>query len=180
MNISWHPIERVFLAEFSQDFAGDLDAVKAAGFRPLGVPPPWIWHAPNIKALNKLRLNRPASGLTITTEALEVYKPLAEAEAKNDAVKQQLAEEKKKLKKKLKADLQEQEPTDSIMKMCELGFMCISREDLPPAPPFVPSYITSKIKPIGVCRVCNDPTYGWPDLGDICLWCEGQLVENNA
>ena len=101
MNIRWDTAERVFIAEFSQDFAGDLEAAKTAGFKPLGVPPPWVWHAPSpgVKALNRLRANRPASGLTITTEARLVYEPLAETEAKNEAVRAQLAEIKKQRKR---------------------------------------------------------------------------------
>lgn len=168
MNINWHPIERVFFAEFSADFAGDLEAVKAAGFKPLGVPPPWIWHAPSpgIKALTKLRGSRPASGLTISPEALAIYQPLAEQEEKNEVVRKQVAELKKQKKKEKKQRAQE---TGN----CQIpeGKIWIEAEDLPPTPPFVSIFIPPPTPDL-LCFVCQQPVYfyEYPDI-PMCLWC---------
>ena len=172
MNISWHPTERVFIAEFSSDFQGDLAAVKEAGFKPLGVPPPWIWFAPSIKALNKLREKRPASGLTITPEALEVYKPLAEVEARNDAVKAQLAEQKKELKKKLQKEQKESAKCDWL----PIGKEYLDKEDLPPIATFNRVYAPPP-PPDLRCHICNQPVYIEYEktVPPTCLWCETQL-----
>lgn len=168
MNIRWDAVEHVFIAEFDE-FQGDLEAAKAAGFRPLGVPPPWIWHAPSpgIKALNRLREKRPASGLTISPEALEVYKPLAEAEAKNDAVKKQLTEVKKKLKKTLK----ESAKCDWL----PIGKEYLDVEDLPPRPSLVSVY-TPPTPPDLKCLECSQPVYFYEQQNPpLCLWCEKEL-----
>jgi len=184
VNISWHPTDHVFIAEFSSDFQGDLAAVKEAGFKPLGVPPPWIWHAPSIKALNKLREKRPTSGLTITPEALEVYKPLAEVEAKNDAVKKQLAEQKKELKKKLQKEQKESTKCDWL----PIGKEYLDAEDLPQKPSLMSSFIPPS-PPDLKCLKCQQPIYFYElQSPPTCLWCEVQLdqsqtskiVQNNA
>lgn len=170
MNIRWDTAERVFVAEFSQDFAGDLEAAKMAGFRPLGVPPPWIWHAPSpgVKALNRLRQNRPKSGLTISPEALVVYQPLAELEAKNEAVRAQLAEIKKQRKKS------EKEAAKSQPQIPE-GKAYIEAADLPPTPLYVPSYTITPVPTSGICEGCGDPTYFY-ELDNLCLYCEVKKV----
>ena len=180
MNISYNPTDKVFTAEFSSDFQGDLDACKNAKFRTTG-PPDWIWFAPppGIKALNRLRANRPASGLTISPEALAIYTPLAALEVKNEEVRKQLAEVKKKQKKD-KKEKAEEVVGDSVLEGLTEEKWWIDASDLPPSPPFVPTYVVSKIQPIGICKVCKEPTYGWPNLGDICIWCEIQQDKNKA
>jgi hypothetical protein len=178
VNISWSNNE--FVAEFSSDFHGDLEAVKSAGFRTNG-PPEWRWYAPNIKALNKLREKRPASGLTITIEALEVYKSLAEVEAKNDAVKAQLAEQKKELKKKLQKERKESAKCDWL----PVGKEYLDKEDLPPVRPFERAY-TPPSPPDLKCHICNQPVYFYElQNPPTCLYCETQLdltqtSKNNA
>jgi hypothetical protein len=171
MNIRWNAAESRFEAEFSSDFTGDLEAVKIAKFHTDG-PPSWVWYAPppGIAALNRLRLNRPASGLTITPEALAVFEPLAQQEIKNAEIRKQLAEQRKQAKKK-------QSPKSNWLLP---GKEYLGAEDLPAAPPFVPLYTVSKIAPVGACRVCKDPTFGWPDLIDLCLYCEKQIGEESA
>lgn len=178
MNLRWDTVERVFIAEFSQDFSGDLAAVKAAGFRPLGVPPPWIWHAPvpGIKALNRLRENRPASGLTITPEALAVYQPMAELDKQNAIVKAQLNEIKKKQKKEQKLKAQEAATTQ-----VPEGKMWIGPEDLPPMPPFVSSHVISTPTPTLLCHTCSQPVYFYElQNPPTCLWCEIMLDKDRA
>lgn len=172
MNIRWNPSERRFEAEFSSDFQGDLEAVKLSKFHTSG-PPNWIWYAPppGLKALSRLRLNRPASGLTINEDALAIYQPMAVQEEKNAEIKKQLAD----IKKKRKKEEKEIAKSDWLPP----GKEYITAEDLLPSPPFIPNYPVSKIEPIGICQVCQGPTYGWPDLEYICLWCEKQRDENN-
>lgn len=180
MNIVWNSVERVFVAEFSSDFAGDLDAIKAAGFKPLGVPPPWIWHAPSpgIKALNRLREKRPASGLTISPEALAVYTPLNELEVKNQEVRTQLAIAKKAQKKEQKKKASE-EPDPYWAKLTEEKWW-IGAEDLPP---WV-SALIPKIRPIltseQICEGCGIGPLSPLDYPTLCLWCsKTNILEEN-
>ncbi len=167
MNIVWDKLAREFVAEFD-DFKMDLEAAKEAGFRTNG-PPEWRWYAPapGIKALNRLREKRPASGLTISPEALEIYKPLAEAEAKNDAIKKQVAEAKKKLKKTLK----ESAKCDWL----PIGKEYLDVEDLPPRPPFVSKYVPLP-PPDLKCRECGQRVYFYEQQDPpLCLYCEKEL-----
>ena len=169
MNIVWDSSAREFVAQFSSDFAGDLEAVKAAGFH-TGGPPEWRWYAPSpgVKALNRLREKRPVSGLTISLEALEVYKPLQEIEEKNLEVRARLADAKKTLKKKLKEEAR-----------CDwlpAGKEYLEAEDLPPIPPFVSSNLVVPFPgEIKLCEGCGDRLYFY-DYPDICLWCSKNNV----
>lgn len=168
MNIRYNTFERRFEAEFSQDFNGDLAAIKAAGFRTDG-PPAWIWHTQKIAVLNKLRENKPASGLTITPEALEVYKPLALQEEQNQAVKKQLAEVKKKVKKERK---KQDAASDSPLTGLTDEKWWIDAEDLPPSST---TYISSFVVPPPPdlsCSLCQQPVYPYeyPEI-PMCLWC---------
>jgi hypothetical protein len=165
MNIRWDTIDRIFIAEFSSDFHGDLSAVKAAGFRTDG-PPLWRWYAPSpgIKALNRLRANRPFSGLTISPEALGVYTPLAIQEEKNDVVKKQLAKFKKAQKKEVKKQELQSSPTLTESKIW------IGYEDLPAAIAYKPSFVIPP-PPDLKCGSCGQPVYFY-ELPALCLWCE--------
>jgi hypothetical protein len=179
MNISWNQIEKVFVAEFSADFQGDLEAVKLAGFRTFG-PPNWLWYAPppGIKALNRLREHRPASDLTISPEALAVYQPLAEREAKNAEVKKALADAKKKVKKE-QVEKEEEAATTSLFTIPK-GKIWVGPEDLPPKPPFVSSF-TPPPPPDMKCHICGQPVYFY-ELQEpipLCLWCEKQKYNND-
>jgi len=184
MNIVWDNSAREFVAQFD-DFHADLEAAKAAGFRTSG-PPEWRWYAPSpgVKALNRLREKRPASGLTISPEALEIYKPLAEAEAKNDVVKKQLAEQKKELKKKLQKEQKESTKCDWL----PIGKEYLGAEDLSQKPSLMSSFIPPS-PPDLKCRECQQPIYFYElQNPPTCLWCEVQLdqsqtskiVQNNA
>lgn len=169
MNIIWNSLERVFVAEFSGDFQGDLEAIKNAGFRPLGVPPPWVWHAPSpgVKALNRLRANKPQSGLTISPEALLIYTPLNDLEIKNEEVKARLKDARKAQKKQQKESEKYQIPE---------GKEYIIAEDLPPLPPFASQNLVVDFPGEKVlCQGCGDRLYPY-DYPDICLWCSKQSV----
>ncbi len=168
MNIRWDAAMKEFVAEFSSDFAGDLAAVKAAGFHTDG-PPEWRWFAPapGIKALNRLRAKRPASGLTISIEALEIYKPLQEIEEKNLEVRARLADAKKAQKKEAK--LKAREIPEVILP--EGRWWTIGPEDLPSKPSFISSNpVVPFLGEVKLCEGCGDRLYFY-DYPDICLWC---------
>src|SRR6266403_3443547 len=133
MNLRWNGTYRRFEAEFSTDFNGDLAAVKAAGFKTDGAPG-WIWYTYKAGPLTKLREARPASGLTISSEAREQYTCLWAVEEKNAKLKAELTAHNKILKKKLKIEEQE----GKAMPIPEKGY--IDASDLPPLPPCVHTY----------------------------------------
>jgi hypothetical protein len=167
MNIRYNVVLQRFEAEFSTDFNGDLSAVKTAGFKTDG-PPGWCWWTQKIAVLNKLRANKPISGLTITPEALATYGPLAEAEAKNDAIRKQAADAKKALKKKLDKERKESETAPFVPE----GKEWVEAADLPPLPPYVSSYVLPS-PPDLLCSVCAQPVYFYEKQDPpTCLWCE--------
>lgn len=170
MNIAWSQSERVFIAEFSSDFAGDLEAVKEAGFRTFG-PPSWVWYAPapGIKALERLRAKKPNSGLTISPEAFAVYKPLAEQEARNAEIRKAAAE----LNKANKKEKKKKEQTETAAELMPEDKMFITAADLPPMPPSKNPY-TPPLPPAERCQSCQSPLYFY-ESKDLCLWCEKSL-----
>jgi hypothetical protein len=175
VNIAWNNAE--FVAEFSQDFQGDLNAVKNAGFKTTG-PPDWRWYTIGVKGLNKLREKRPSSGLTISPEALAVYTRLNEIEAKNAEVRAQLAIAKKAQKKEQKKKAEE-EPDPYWGKLTEEKWW-IGAEDLPP---WV-SALIPKIRPIltseQICEGCGIGPLSPLDYPTLCLWCsKTNILEEN-
>lgn len=168
MNLVWNKSIRRFEAQFT-DFAGDLAAVKAAGFKTDG-PPSWVWWTHKVAVLNKLRKNKPSSGLLITDEALSEYTPLAEMEAKN--------EETKKLLKKAKGEAVKLRAPSWI----PAGKDSLGPEDLPPYDSSRSSFVRP-IPPPTRCLLCGDPTYPIYEQENLCLWCEKQddkVFENSA
>jgi len=174
VRIIYNQIQNLFIAEFSSDFAGDLAAVKAAGFRTFGAPL-WVWYAPppGIKALNYLREHRPASDLTISDEAYAVYEPLAAVWAKNEEIKQALAEAKKQAKKE-RVEVEQEEATTAVFAIPE-GKMWIGPEDLPPKPPFESDFKRPK-PPVLKCSICGQPIFFYElQQPPMCLFCEKSL-----
>src|SRR6266568_3066253 len=98
MRIVWQNdrFEAIFTP--GDQWQADLEAAKAAGFKTNG-PPAWIWSVSKATAIARLRKNRPASGLTITREALEKFQTRLPEEEKNAALLEVLKEAKKRLKK---------------------------------------------------------------------------------
>jgi len=164
-NSGWNRFE----AQFSTDFHGDLAAVKAAGFKTDG-PPAWVWYTAKVPVLQKLRENKPPSGLEITEEAYAVYAPMAERYEKNLAVKKEAAVLVKKAKKEQKLD-EEQPPVIIPHKPGEL-FDYIGQADMP--------YKESVAKPLIIhkldgppCISCGDPIAFYEQQNPpLCLWCE--------
>jgi len=154
-----------FEAEFSPDFQGDLAAVKGAGFKydsSSGYP---VWHTIKVPVLLKLRANRPASGITINPDALEIFKLWLEAHEKNAEIKKAALE----LKKKQKKEKMERAKEDTATEVFgDKEF--ITREDLAPQPPLTKPYIPHPPPPER-CIICEEPLYFY-ELPDICIWCE--------
>ena len=174
MRILWNSTQNVFQAEFSADFQGDLDAAKAAGFRTFGAPE-WIWYAPppGIKALNRLKDNKPKSGLTITEAALEKYKTLSVKYEKKEEIKKALKDARKAAKK--------EECSLPWFDIPEKGY--IDASDLPPMPPFVHTYVRPNY-PHEFCFICGCEVpicslYKTEPLA-ICLWCEKEMDEKKS
>jgi hypothetical protein len=172
MNIRYNTQTGSFDVEFSTDFHGDLAAVKAAGFRYDGASR--VWYTNKLAVLNKLRENKPASGLTIAEDAYQAYLRLSEIEAKNAEVRKQFApikEEQDKAKKIRK----KKEIHDLVYIAVKIppkpgqDFDYIGAEDLPPMPPFEKAYVPST-PPLTMCLTCYQPTYFY-ELPNLCLWC---------
>jgi hypothetical protein len=166
VNLRYNPQERRFEAEFS-DFQADLDAVKTAGFKTTGAPY-WVWWTDKLKVLNKLR-ERPPAILTITPEALAVYKPLAEQDRKNAEIKKLAAEAQKTVKKASRG-----------CSWLPAGKDYLETSDLPPMPPFEKSFQPPP-PPDVLCSSCQQPVYFYELQGvfPLCLWCEKNF-ENKA
>ena len=171
-----------FEAEFSTDFQGDLAAVKAAGFRTSG-PPQWIWYTNKLSVLNKLRENKPASGLSITEDAYSSYLQLSEIEAKNAEVRAKFApikaEQDKAKKERKKKEIKEQNyVTVVIPPKPGQDFDYIGAEDLPSRPPYKHKF-TPDVHTGPFCMSCSDPVYFYElQNPPVCLWCEvnGKIV----
>lgn len=162
MRLYWHESESVFAAEF-QDFQNDLETVKIAGFRTFG-PPEWIWYAPppGVKALNRLRDLKPASGLTLTEVAFTKYQVLNQKEQEKAALKKQFKDAQKQAKKSEKL------PELETYFDEEIGVTCIVVETIPST--FVMPKVTQTSDT--VCIVCGQYLYPPLDYPDICLWCD--------
>jgi len=176
VNIRYSTAYGRFEAEFSQDFQGDLAAVKAAGFKPDTSTGAWVWHTAKIPVLQKLRENKPASGLTITPDGLEVFKKLEETHNRNTLIKAEAA----KIAKAQKKERKDKEQEDETAKFLVIpdGKIWIDKEDLPPAPPYESSFVRPP-SPSLRCITCNDPVYKEFELSDppICLYCEKTLFD---
>jgi len=167
VNLRWNGSQRRFESEFSSDFQGDLAAVKEAGFKPDTSTGVWIWHSSKAGPLTKLREKRPASGLTIASDAKAIYASLSEMESKNDKIKAEAKEYSKSIKKKRVVE----EQIKHALVIPEKGY--ISAEDLSPQPPQENRYVPPP-PPDTKCVICAAPVYFYelqtPFM--MCLWCE--------
>jgi hypothetical protein len=161
MKIIWNIAEACFEVQF-HDFNVDLEAVKKAGFRTTG-PPEWKWYTDKISPLDKLRKNRPASGLSIMQDALDQYTRLKEQDDKKKALLAELKEAKKGEPKRAEK---------GYTVLCEEGFGYMPVEPSDPTKlPYTPPVWTGPI-----CRICSSPVYFYEDQKNkICLYCELQL-----
>jgi hypothetical protein len=174
MNLRWNVSLSRFEAEFA-DFQSDLAAVKAAGFKTDG-PPEWIWHTSKAGPLTKLRLERPASGLTISPDARLQYTSLATVEENNARVKAELAGHTKALKKKLKVEV---EQVTNAVHIPPKGY--IDASDLLPYVSVCKPSNPSPNKSSAACIICGDPVWFFEKQDPpTCLWCEKIVLDNSV
>jgi hypothetical protein len=171
-----------FEALLSMDFQGDLAAVKTAGFKTDG-PPTWSWWCVKVAALNKLRENRPNSGLEITNEAYDHYTRLMEMERQNAEARKlfaPIAEEQKKAKKQRRREQQKEQNYTTLVIPEKPGedFDYIGKEDLPPQSLVVRDAYKRPTHPGPWCSYCGSPVYPYEKTDPIptCLWCEKGLT----
>jgi hypothetical protein len=193
MRITWNENDKQFETQVAKDsWQNDKEALQAAGFRTDG-PPAWIWRTNKATVLAKLKESRPASGLTITREALDAYNRLRESEQQVEELKK-YAKEQKKLQKtaqeraRIEADREDGEEVEpeyetsgyhSVPEYWK-GKHEITRADLP-ADTLArfdkhESIPQRRAEALGRCRICGDATY-YPEDPDLCMWCEGRGEE---
>jgi hypothetical protein len=166
-----------FEAEFTTDFNGDYAAVKAAGFRYDGAVR--IWHTEKLASLNKLRENKPASGLTIAEDAYQAYLRLTETERVNAEARAQFApikEEQDKAKKiRKKKEVHDQIYTAVVIPPKPgQDFDYVGVEDLPPMPPFESKHAPDPHTGPW-CHICAAPVYFYElQNPPTCLFCENK------
>lgn len=162
MKLKWNPVDYCFEAEF-HDFHADLQAVKSAGFKTTGAPD-WVWYTPKTGPLDKLRKNRPASGLTILEDALAQYNRIKAEETTKAALLAEL----KAAKKLVKRD----DPVGAIPDGQEFGYNDVpGAEDKMIRIGYIPPAWTGP-----VCIICKDPVRFY-ELQEppTCLSCEVAL-----
>ena len=171
MNLRWNPSYQRWEAEFN-DFANDLAAAKAAGFKTEGAPG-WVWYATKAAQLTKLKANRPPQ-LTITPEAREQYNALAAMEEANAKIKAEAKKHEtaqKKIQKEKKQD-------ENAWVIPSKGY--IDASDLPPISPSATKY-TPPPPPTTLCIICGDPIYSYElQSPPTCLWCEKIVLDNST
>lgn len=155
-----------FEARFS-DFQGDLDAVKAAGFKPDTSSGAWVWHTTKIPVLEKLRKNRPVSGIAIDPETFAKYQELSEQFKINDDIKKAAKEFER--EQKAKAKEAEYTPGAEEDDLFDADGN-LKPHNLPPIPEN-PNRFKPPVHPGPWCQFCGDPIYFY-ELPDICIWCE--------
>ena len=177
MNIRYNQMTRSFETEFSSDFSGDLTAVKAAGFRYDGAQR--IWWTVKLPVLDKIRANKPLSGLTITNQAYTEYLRLTETERINAEVRAKFApikeeQDKEKKKRKKKEDHDKIYIAVKVPPKAGQDFDYTGVEDLPSMPPFESKNpILSHQGPW--CHVCASPVYFYElQSPPTCLFCENK------
>jgi hypothetical protein len=163
LRIIWDDQENRFLAELTinEQWREDMEAAKAAGFKTNG-PPQWHWYATKASALNKLRENKPKSGLVLTEVALSHYQSLNQKEEQKAALKKQFKTAQKQAKKTEKL------PEAEMYFDTEIGVICLVVK--PKVSEFIQPVIHGKSDTI--CIACGDLLYPPWDYPDICVWCD--------
>jgi hypothetical protein len=113
--------------------------------------------------------------LTVTPEALEIYKPMAEMEEKNRAVKLLLDKTKKKVKRA--QNVPEVDPACQVSSIeFPEGKWWIGFEDLKPHKPYVSEMPPIPNPPTLLCVSCSQPVYfyEYPEIPQ-CLWCSKEI-----
>lgn len=139
-----------------------MEAVKEAGFKTQG-PPLWLWCTKKVSVINKLKDNKPKSGLSLSALAFEKYKPLNEDEQKKLELKKEY--------KKLKRTAEKNSLDSSISHMVELvipekGYLDAS--DYPPST-WKPAFEITRMASTDRCLACDDPLAFFEKT--VCIWC---------
>lgn len=175
MNLRWNPDLRRFEVEF-HNFTEEQPLVKAVGFKTDG-PPAWVWYSYKSEPLTKLREKKPAT-LTINPDARTEYLALKEVEDRNAAVKAQMKENAKALKKKLKIDKQDAMRPDEYLDE-ETGMVCLRVLPSTAAPFEMPKSKTPI--PSVLCFICEEPVFEY-EYGEghkpSCLWCQKIVLDS--
>lgn len=163
MRITW--TNNRFEAELTPGelWRDDKDAIQNAGFRTDG-PPDWTWFTQKASTLNKLRDNKPKSGLSITELALEKYQSLNKQDEEKAALKKQFEQAKKQAAKSVE-DTNEYYVDDST------GITCIK---VKPGNKLQYTKYVPPAVPEERCMICDDPIYFF-ESENICLSCEKDL-----
>lgn len=171
MRIVWNAQEKYFQAEFAkgEEWAADQFAAKEAGFKTTG-PPDWVWYAPGVKPLLKLRKKRPVSGLTISDVASAEFSRLDAEHTANERIKKQLKDALKAIKDKREIHFD------------GTPFDWDAPQVPPPAPPGleIPHH---KIKPLEgkACISCGEVVAFYErQIPPVCLWCEKTVFEKST
>jgi len=169
VRIIWDDQENRFLAELTpgEQWREDMEAAKAAGFRTTG-PPSWQWYAGTVETLENIRKHPPKSGLLITEQALQKYKPILEKFQQKQELRKQFKQAQK-IAKKSEKFLEPEMFFDA-----EIGVTCVVVK--PSQIIFVSTFIRPE-PPKERCLLCEDPLYPPLDGRTFCAWCE---IENKA
>lgn len=163
MRITW--TNERFEAELTpgEKWREDMEAAKASGFKTTG-PPSWQWYTEKAAVLNKLRDNRPSSGLTLTELALQKYQTLNKHDEEKAALKKQFEAAKKEAEKSAP-------DTNKYYVDQETGITCIV---VSPGSKLPYTKYNPPAPPSERCMICDDPIYFF-ESPNICLSCEKDL-----
>jgi hypothetical protein len=179
MNIRYNAVAGRFEAE--RYATVDVPAIKAAGFKTEG-PPTWVWHTNRVPVVEKLRADKPPSGLTIDDDARVMYTTLKESFDRNSAIKaeaRKLSLTQKKEEKQVAQALPQPAddcPMDGTLPPCLFEGRELKR------PGYLSSAYVPPAHPGPWCVMCKDPVYFYEMLAPwpICLSCEKELEPQNS
>jgi hypothetical protein len=158
----------------------ETEILKGAGFKTDG-PPSWVWHTGKVPVIQKLRANKPASGLTIDDDARAVYVSMEENFNKNAAIKaearkiSQAQKKEAKLAEQTLPDPPDDCPMDGTLPPCIFAGKELKRSEELSEPYKAPPH------PGPWCVLCKVPVYFYEMLAPwaLCLWCERTLSPQN-
>jgi hypothetical protein len=145
----------------------DKDSIQAVGFRTEG-PPSWTWFTNKAANLNKLRENKPQSGLVLTQLALQKYQEINKQEEEKAALKKQFDLCKKEAGKVAKKELAKKDDYEYYAD--DTGITCIVVKAAEPIQ-MMHKFVRPSDLANARCLICDDPLYFY-EAKNICLFCE--------
>jgi hypothetical protein len=177
VNIRWNTEKYRFEAELgSGGYKADLAAVQAAKWKCDG-PPAWVWHSLKATPLEVLRTKHRPPVLTISPEAREKFNAMFPLEKQTADLKAQMAEHKKALKKKLKADAADTCKPDEYF---DEALQCYCIKVAPKTEPWVDKRVIAPPSD-EKCAICGSPLYSYeyaPEGPKVCLWDQKIVLDN--